>query len=170
MAPRRPSAPSDSVAGRRLKSLPPASNIRVPATQAEARPASRKVLLGKAPNPCHHALANARSSSSASAARKGPLHPHKVPFGPAHWGPQPVPQTPRTRHLGCLVRSPAPAAGWPQPQSRGSSSQRRPSRLAARKVLSVPLLLPSHTTSTSVARFTISALRTWVAAVGPWVA
>ena len=45
-APRRLSAPPDVIAGRRPKSLPPAGKACVQATQAEARPASRRVLLG----------------------------------------------------------------------------------------------------------------------------
>ena len=60
------------------KSLPPANKACVQATQAEARPASRRVSLGSTPSPRHHAPANARSSSSASAAQKGPLPPHKA--------------------------------------------------------------------------------------------
>ncbi|SHJ41063.1 hypothetical protein SAMN02745146_3073 [Hymenobacter daecheongensis DSM 21074] len=67
-APRRLSAPPDFVAGRRLKSPPPAGKACVQATQAEARPASRRVLLGSAPSPRHHAQADARSSASGSAA------------------------------------------------------------------------------------------------------
>jgi hypothetical protein len=51
--------------------------------------------LGKAPNPCHHAQAKkARSSSSASAARKGPLHPHKAGSAEYLLGPQPAPKPP----------------------------------------------------------------------------
>ena len=52
------------------KGLPPASKVCVQATQAEARPASRRVLLGSTPSPRHHAPANAWSSSSASAASR----------------------------------------------------------------------------------------------------
>ena len=52
------------------KSLPPASKVCVPATQAEARPASRRVSLGSAPSPRHHAPAHAWSSSSPSAASR----------------------------------------------------------------------------------------------------
>ena len=171
MAPRRPSAPPDSVAGRRQKSLPPASLFAFRPRRQKQGPLRGGFHWGKPQTPAIMPwLTPGHLPRPPQPSVGRPLPPHKAGSAEYPLGPQPVPQTPRARHLGCVVRSPAPAAGWQQSQSRGSSSQRRPSRLAARRVLSVPLLWPSHTTSTRLARFTISALRTWVAAVGPWAA
>ena len=92
-------------AGRRPKKarLPP-SKACVQATQTKEQGPLRGGFHWGAPQtPAIMPMPKkARSSSSASAARKWPLHPHKVPFGPAHWGPQPAPQTPWARHSSGL--------------------------------------------------------------------
>ena len=68
---RRPSVPPDAAAGHRLKM--PATcpqSLRSGHAGQRIRPASRRVSLGSTPSPRQHALAAARSSSSASAAEK----------------------------------------------------------------------------------------------------
>ena len=68
------------------------------------RPASRRVSLGSTPDPRHHAPADARSSSSGSAASRWSAAPpssgrlRRVSIG----GLSPPP-SPRARHLGCCV-------------------------------------------------------------------
>ena len=100
-APKRPHAarqhPLIRLQAAGQKSLPPASKACVQATQAEARPASRRVSLGSTPSPRHHAPANARSSSSASAASRWSAATTLTrPAPPSiHWGPQPAPKPPR---------------------------------------------------------------------------
>ena len=101
-----------------------------------------------------------------------PLHPHKAGCAECPLGASGRPPNPQAKAFSFFSQVPGRGQrgrlAWAQ--SRGSSSTLRPRRRAAFSVLSVPLLRPSHTTSTRAARFTISALRTWVAAVGPWVA
>jgi hypothetical protein len=84
--------------GKKARRLP--GKVCVQATQAAIRPASRSVSLGSTPNPRIHAQASARSSSSGSAAsRWSALHPHKVPFGLAYWGPQGRPPNPLAKGI-----------------------------------------------------------------------
>ena len=87
-----------SGAGRRLKK-PAARAVvfafrpRRPKKKSKARFAEG--FIGETPNPRIHAQAEkARSSASPSAALKRRLQAHKVPFGPAHWGPHGRPPNP----------------------------------------------------------------------------
>ena len=173
-APRRPSAPPVSVAGRRPKKAchPPLKFAFRPRRQKQG-PLRGGFHWGAPQTPRHHAPANARSSSLASAASRWSAAPpsqgrlRRVSIGGLR--PPPNPQAKAFSFFSQVPgRGQRGRLAWAQ--SRGSSSTLRPRRRAAFSVLSVPLLRPSHTTSTSAARFTISALRTWVAAVGPWVA
>lgn len=109
------SAPLPSVQAAGQKSPPPAKSFCVPATQAEARPASRRVLLGEPPNPRHHALADARSSASGSAAGKWLLHPHKARFAEVCWGPRGRPPNPLAEAFKVFVWAAPPQ--WPHPGS-----------------------------------------------------
>ena len=109
------SAPLPSVQAAGQKSPPPAKSFCVPATQAEARPASRRVLLGEPPNPRHHALADARSSASGSAAGKWLLHPHKARFAEVCWGPRGRPPNPLAEAFKVFVWAAPPR--WPRPGS-----------------------------------------------------
>ena len=63
--------------------------------------------LGAAPHtPCHHAPANARSSSSGPP-QNLPHRPHKAPFGQCLVGASARPPHPQGKAFSCSVRSPA---------------------------------------------------------------
>lgn len=87
---RRPSPPPDSAAGHRPKSLPPASKACISATQAEARPASRRFCWGAPQTP------------AIMPRPKRPGHP---------------PRPPQPKSRSTLKRPALPSNSWGQPQT-----------------------------------------------------